>query len=163
MGMMKFEATPVRIDKGESKSGRPFYRILLDNGETIYAWSFNVIKDMKLGEAAEFSVDSGKDKRFLYVVNATPVESTTTPDFFKPDELDSEKVTEAEPVDDSLAPEPASKPAYKESTKEIQIARMSALKTAVEWATLYISDHLFNKEEIIEAADRFVKFIVEGK
>jgi len=64
------------IKKGTVKSGRnagkAFYKLFLDNGQTVFAWSWPVIKDIKKGQAAVLVLEEGKGD-YLSVKESAPL------------------------------------------------------------------------------------------
>lgn len=59
------------ISRGTAKSGRKYWSIKLDSGDTLFCWDFNRIADIKVNQEADFTIQ--EKNGFLHVLSAMPV------------------------------------------------------------------------------------------
>lgn len=201
--MSKIIEKVTAIKKDTVKSGRsvgkPYYRVTLGNGDTAFAWSFDAIRGVKVGEMAELIVES--KGKFLNITNSVPVgsqaqEIPSDDDVDFEEEEDNDKATKVGWKDEEANPElkkdmvkgknvfpykdinkvesVASKDDYWQAkfeydlTKDKNITRMSAMKSAIEYAnyckpTDTAKFKTLSEEDIIYIAEIFFNYFTTGK
>lgn len=65
--MTDITAVVKNIKKDQAKSGNTFYKVTLDNGDILFAWDYNHIRNIKIGQEAKFLVEQSKTGNFLQI------------------------------------------------------------------------------------------------
>jgi hypothetical protein len=174
MGMTEITSIVTDVRKDVTKSGRQigkaYYKVMLENGDVLFAWSFDKIKNIKRGESAKFLVDESPDGRFL------SIQASESTNVVADEPWEDAEVVEEEPKEEYVPPK-AYKPraVVKEldpkaeywEKRDSSIGRMSALNTAV--AYLEYCSNLDKKaspvteEDVIEIAKRFERYAKSGE
>jgi hypothetical protein len=168
MGETNMKAIIKDIKKDTTKSGKPFYRVTLESGETLFAWDYNVIRNVKKGEPAILTTRTGTDGRFIAIVSSRPadedIEIESTDDAVEDDGdfLDDPK-EEAKKPSTNISKDYMSKADWE--AKDLRICRLAVIKAAVDYADACApsTGSKLTEEEIVEIAKRFEEYAVTGK
>ena len=175
-GMSKIIGVVKSIKKNTVASGpstgKPYYKVMLDD-KLLFAWTWPVIKDIKLGAAAEIVVEKAKKGDYLNILSSIPIVSADdnmsehedeVP--FDKDEEPEDNIKTIEDQEKSYRAPQAAPPRSFNSNPEI--TRMSALKTAIEYLA-YCKPTDTSKwkpvsdQELIECAEVLAKYIFTGE
>ena len=171
--------------------GKPYYRVTLGDGNTAFVWSWPIIRDIKIGDTCELVVE--QKGQFLNITAAAPIRSTADEipsDDEAPfeDEENTEEVAEGEPMEEEVKVKAkksetiyhrpklnmSSKDDYWQGkfeydmVKDKNITRMSAMKSAIEYANYCKPTDVakfkpLSEEDIILIADIFFNYFTTGK
>jgi len=165
MGIQKITGRIKDIKRGTIKRGKsagsPYYRVELENGDSFLAWEWEKIRDIKIGQEAEFEVQEWKDK--LQILSSLPIIN-------RDDELGEEKSIEDKPKEEKPKQKDVfgqnlpryEKPVSGDKKDNPKIARMSAIKSAVDLVISQrgsIADIDKALEDVLVVAARFLEYI----
>jgi len=143
------------VTKSGKNAGAKYWKLKLRGlDDTFFVWQWPIIADVNKGQEVDLAIDDSGDARFQRVIECVPVirEGVEPP---------QEKTIEAP----SPAPRPVSENQYQpkgsRSDNNPYIARMSALKTAVEF--LNAKDIGATMEDVVACAMRFNTYIERGE
>lgn len=143
------------IKKG-ANAGKPYYKVTVEDVEgehlLFHAWNYGVIEAIKVGENAAISYTETPDGKWRHIANSIQVTDIN-------DGSDSNQ----KPIE-RYSPAPETKQAFQKDLKgsggnNIYINRMSAIKTAVEYA----GNGEYSIDDVIAFAERFLTFIETGE
>jgi len=149
------------IKKDTAQSGNTFYKVTLDNGQVLFAWDYNHIRNIKIGQTAKFLVEKSKKGNFLQIRASELADAPTEAEPWDEEDRPSgeSEVGNEETVEDFDAPSQAdnaepgptktrkkavavrSKDDYWQNKydhdleKDEHIGRMSAINSAAAYAT----------------------------
>ena len=182
----------VKTGKGIGKS---YYRVTLGDGNTAFVWSWPIIRDIKIGDTCELVVE--QKGQFLNITAAAPIRSTAD-EIPSDDEAPFEEEEDAEEIveepeeggtefrskkvkrvltDAGKVPykKVGSKDDYWQAKFEYDIAkdkgitRMSAMKSAIEYANYCFAStdaskfKTLSEADIIYIAEIFFNYFTTGK
>jgi len=158
------------IKSGQARnSGRTFYKVFVQNRAnnsevTLFAWDFEVIRDVVKGQNYDFDVDySDREQKFLAINSAQHVVYTDE-DRGYPAALDEPTQKSIEPpAPPAIAPQ-APKSDYKGSKQDndLHIIRESALKSAAVFMARSNTEGKYNEDDLIYVASKLEDYIKNG-
>lgn len=161
--MVKLKAMVEDIKKGFTRDkNKPYWKVFLDSGDVLIAWSFGVIGDVQIGNEATFVVEKSGD--FLHIKNASVEESIDVlKEGLEDEEVPLEDVKEPaikKPIR-STYPKKAiggTRSGYSEKT-EMRIMKQNAVSNACEYVKSL--PDATEPEEVINIAKMFMEYYLE--
>jgi hypothetical protein len=160
LGKVQLSGTVESIKKDFNKNGKPYWKVYMDSGDVLFAWSWSRIAEVVVGEPAEFTIEKVDD--FLHIQSSIgPGGATIDVNADKRDPYTA-------PFDDPTPPKrsyrkPSAGGGGKTDNEKASIKKQLALKCACQYAIAMAqgTGEVPLPEDVTGTADFFLKYINE--